>query len=125
MKKATLQSDHVVAQLKTNDGHASRNALKRHQSIIEGTSNPSFQSSPNSTHNPSPMYNETPRLSSRPATLPLVPTFERPMTKFEMLQSQSKSLATIANNLKANVEDRKTMLRAKVDVSIEKKMFLR
>jgi hypothetical protein len=42
-----------------------------------------------------------------------------------MLQSQSKSLATIANNLKADVEDRKTMLRTKVDVSIKEKMFLR
>jgi hypothetical protein len=42
------------------------------------------------------------------------------MTKSKMLQSQSKNMATIVNNLKANVEDRETMLRAKVDVSIEK-----
>jgi len=45
------------------------------------------------------------------------------MTKSKMLQSQSKSLATIASNLKANVEDQEALLRAKVDVSIEKKSF--
>ncbi len=88
--------------------------------MIEGTSSPSFQSSPNSTHNPSLMSSETPWLSSRPATPRIVPTFERPMTKSEMLQSQSKSLATIINNLKANVEDQKALLRVKVDVNINK-----
>jgi len=69
------------------------------------------------------MSNETPRLSLIPATLPLVPTFERPMTKSKMLQSQPKSLATITSNLKANVEDQKALLRAKVDVGIQKKSF--
>jgi hypothetical protein len=105
MERATLHFDHVLAQCKTTDGHASRNVLKRYQSMIEGTSSPPSQSSPNSTHNPSPMSDETLRLSSRLATPPHVPTFECPMTKFEMLQSQSKSLATIAKNLQANVED--------------------
>jgi len=33
-------------------------------------------------------------------------------------------LAIITNNLEANVEDREAMLKAKVDVNIEKKMFL-
>jgi hypothetical protein len=47
------------------------------------------------------------------------------MTKSEMLQSQSKSLATITNNLEASVEDWKALLRAKVDVRIEKKMLLK
>jgi hypothetical protein len=47
------------------------------------------------------------------------------MTKSEMLQSHSKSLANIASNLQASVEDQKALLRPKVDVSIEKKMFLR
>jgi hypothetical protein len=123
MKRATLQSEHVVTQLKIIDGHASRNVLKRRQSMIEGTSSLSFQSSPNSTHNPSPMYEETYGMSSRLVTPPPIPTFEHPMTKSEMLQSQSKSMATIVNNLEANVEDREAMLRAKVDVSIEKKVF--
>jgi hypothetical protein len=34
-------------------------------------------------------------------------------------------MAAIVSNLKANVEDRKALLRTKVDVNIEKKMFLR
>ncbi len=85
MKRATLQSDHVVAQFKTTNGHASKNVVKRHQSMIEGTSSHSFQSFPNSTHNPSPMSNETPRMSSRSATPPHVLTFEHPMTKSEMM----------------------------------------
>jgi hypothetical protein len=54
---------------------------------------------------------------------PPIPTLEHPITKFEMLQSQSKSLATIASNLEANVEDREALLRTKVDVSIERKKF--
>jgi hypothetical protein len=33
-------------------------------------------------------------------------------------------LAIIVNNLEANAEDQEAMLRAKVDVNIEKKMFL-
>jgi len=86
-KRVALQFDHVLTQLKTTNGHASRNVLKRCQSMIEGTSNPSSQSSPNSTHNPSPMSNETHGLSSRPATPPPIPILEHPMTKSEMLQS--------------------------------------
>jgi hypothetical protein len=65
MKRVTLQSDHVIAQLKTTDGHASRNVLKRHQLMIEGKSSPSFQSFPNYMHNFNPMSDETPRLSSK------------------------------------------------------------
>jgi len=87
VERATLQFDHVLAQFKTIDGHALRKVLKRHQSIIEGTSSPFSKSSPNFTHNLNPMSNETPRLSSRLATPPHVPTFERSMAKSEMLQS--------------------------------------
>ncbi len=76
-----------------------------HQSIVEGTSSPSSQSSSNYTHNPSPMSYETLWVSSRLATPPLVPILEHPMTKSEILQSQSKNMATIANNLEASVED--------------------
>ncbi len=38
--------------------------------MVEGTSNLSAQSSPNCTHDFSPMFDETPRLSSRPTTPP-------------------------------------------------------
>jgi hypothetical protein len=69
------------------------------------------------------MSDETYGLSSRPTTPPLVPTCKHPMTEFEMLQSQSKSLAAITSNLKASVEDREALLRAKVNVSIKKNDF--
>jgi hypothetical protein len=52
------------------------------------------------------------------ATTPPIPLLECPMTNSKMLQSQFKKLAIIANNLKACVEDRTTLLKAKVDVSI-------
>jgi hypothetical protein len=45
------------------------------------------------------------------------------MTKFEMLQSQSKTLATIISNFKAIVGDQEALSRQKVDVSIRKKCF--
>jgi len=122
-KRATLQSNHALAQLKTTNGHASMNVLKRCQLMIEDTSSPYFQSSPNSTDNPSCMSNETLGLSLRLVTPPLVPTFVCPMTKFEMLQSQSRTLATIANNFKAIVGNQEALSRLKVDVSIEKKCF--
>ncbi len=58
------------------------------QSMVEGTSNLSSQYFPNSAHNLNPMFDETPRLSSRLDTPPPIPTLEHPMTKSEMLQSQ-------------------------------------
>ncbi len=91
--------------------------------MIEGTSSPSSQSFPNSTHNPNLMFDETSGLSSKPITPPPIPTFKCPMTKFKMLQSQPKSMATSTSNLEASVEDREAMLRANVDVSIEKNDF--
>jgi len=48
-------------------------------------------------------------------------SIERPMTKLEMLQSQSRSLVTITNKLTASVEEWEVLLMAKVDVNIEKK----
>jgi hypothetical protein len=48
-------------------------------------------------------------------------SIKRPMTKLEMLQSQSKSLTTIANKLTASVEEQEVLLKTKVDVIVEKK----
>jgi len=36
LKKATLQCDQVLECLKATNGHATRNVLKRHQSLIDG-----------------------------------------------------------------------------------------
>jgi hypothetical protein len=46
---------------------------------------------------------------------------DRPMTKTKMLISQWKSLNTITSKLKANMKYWEVLLKAKVDVSIEKK----
>ncbi len=86
--RATLQSNNVVAQFRTTNEHASRNVLKRCQSMVEGTSSPSSQSFQNFIHNPSPMFDETHELLSRLAIAPPVTTFECTMTKSKMLQSQ-------------------------------------
>ncbi len=91
--------------------------------MIESTSNPSSQSSPNYMHNLNLMFDETFGLSSRPITPPPVPTFKRPMTKFKMLESWPKNMATITSNLEASVDDQEVVLRAKVDVSTEKNDF--
>jgi hypothetical protein len=50
-KRVALQSNHVLAQLRTINKHPLRNVLKMHQSMVEGTSNLSSQYSPNSTNN--------------------------------------------------------------------------
>jgi len=46
---------------------------------------------------------------------------KRPMSKFEMLQLQCKSLTTITNRLEVRVEDQEALLKAKVYVSIHQK----
>jgi hypothetical protein len=46
---------------------------------------------------------------------------DRPMTKTKMLISQWKSLNTIISKLEANMKYWEVLLKAKVDVSIEKK----
>ncbi len=56
-----------------------------------------------------------------PPTTSMGTSIKRPMTKLEMLQSQSKSLTTIANKLTASVEEQEVLLKTKVDVIVEKK----
>jgi hypothetical protein len=73
-KMATLQFDHVLAQLNITDVHASSNVLKWCQSMIEGTLSLSSQCSPNFTHNPNLMSNETLGLSLRFVATPPIPT---------------------------------------------------
>ncbi len=47
---------------------------------------------------------------------------ERPMNKYEMLQSLSKSLATITNKFKNGVPDQHALLfKEKVNVKLKKK----
>lgn len=53
-KKAMLQSDQVLVQLKTTYGHARDNVFKRKQSMIESTSNPTFHLSPRLSLSSSP-----------------------------------------------------------------------
>jgi hypothetical protein len=67
------------------------------------------------------MFNETLKPSSKPTTTSIGTFLDMPMTKIEMLLSQSKTLTTIANKLEANVEYQKVPLKAKVDANIEEK----
>jgi hypothetical protein len=48
-KKVMPQSDQVLTQLKTIDGHATWNVLKKQQSWRNNTTNPSSNSSPKPT----------------------------------------------------------------------------
>lgn len=83
------------------------------------TINPSSHSSPKPS--PSPMFNETLKLSSKPTTTSIGTLLDVPMTKIKMLLSQSKTLTTVANKLETNVEIQKVPLKAKVDANIEEK----
>jgi hypothetical protein len=57
------------------------------------------------------------------STPKFIDTFmERPMNKYEMLQSLSKSLATITNKFKNGVPDQHALLfKEKVNVKLKKK----
>ncbi len=48
---------------------------------------------------------------------------DRPMTKIDMVMSQTKNLATIDNKFESFVNVWEALLGAKIDVSIEKKML--
>jgi hypothetical protein len=86
-KRVALQSNHVLAQLRTINKHPLRNVLKMHQSMVEGTSNLSSQYSPNSTNNLNLVMKH---LGCHQDLIhpPPIPTLEHPMTKSKMLQSQ-------------------------------------
>jgi hypothetical protein len=87
VKKVVLQSDQVLAQLKSTNGHATQNVLKRWQILMERTTNLSYHSSPSPFLNLSPYFtsDEIARLSYIPPTTSTSTSIERPMTKLEML----------------------------------------
>jgi hypothetical protein len=76
---------------------------------------------PISTNAPNPTSDETLGLLIIPLATSTSTSIERPMTKLEMLQSQSRSLVAITNKLTVSVEEWEALLMAKVDVNIEKK----
>jgi hypothetical protein len=58
-KKVVLQNDQVLAQLKSIDGHATYNVLKRWQYLVESKTSMFYQSSSNPTFIPNLMLNGT------------------------------------------------------------------
>jgi hypothetical protein len=90
-----LQCDQVLKCLKAACGHAIRNALKKHQSLIDGTSIPILETPGSSWFEPitrksyiSPSLDSTPSGSDG----------EKSMTKSEMLHSQSKKMAIVVSH---------------------------
>lgn len=65
-----LQSEEVLMRLKSTDGHASSNVLKRRQSLIEGMALSSPTSTPQSTS--TPMHTSTTTFAPTPSSIPAV-----------------------------------------------------
>ncbi len=119
MDKATLQCDDILQRLKARDGHVSRNVLKRRHNMMDGVPIPrpttlifssleleGFTSIPN---------------ASLDSKLHVGDGGEWMMTKAEMLQSQSKSMATMASHYASTYEIRDAFLVGKVEINNEHK----
>jgi hypothetical protein len=88
-----LQYDEVLECLRATSGHATKNVLKRHQSLLYG-SLVFIPSTPSSNYvDPIPlMFNPNISLDSRP----FANDNDKLMINAKMLQIQSKSMATVA-----------------------------
>lgn len=140
-----LQSEEVLMRLKSTDGHATRNVLKRRQSLIEGmvvsssTSTPQSTSSPMSTSTVAPAPTPSSIAAAAGRTPTPTPTSsggmtsnsipsgsmplekEKNMTKSEMLHQQTSSIALLAKQYQANVEH-KGALSLRKDALIAEKL---
>ncbi len=105
----------VLAMFKVIDGHATQNIFKRHYSLTNGLTSPSFHSSPSLI---SLSYD-----TCKPSSIGT--PMERLMNKCEMLHSQSRNLATIVRKLKTNAHDQENLWKKMLDVDIEKKNTLK
>ncbi len=95
--------------------------IKSWQNLIECTTSLSYHSFPNLS--PSLIFSltldGTTWLSFIPLATSTSTSIERSVTKSKMLQSQSKSLATIANKLEASVKEWEALLKVKVNVAFK------
>ncbi len=116
-KKVVLQSYEVLAQLKATNSHATRNMFKLRKDFIVGTPSTTVISlnSPNSTKADCPSPTLRPTISPNSNKGP----FEKPKTKQEMLQLQSRSLATMASHFPMTLEIYDALLAAKMDINHE------
>jgi hypothetical protein len=91
-ERATLQCDEVLKRLRATNGHATKNVLKRCQSLLDGSlgSTPSTPSS-NYIELVPPMFNPNASLDSRPTAS----DNDKLMIKAKMLQIYSKSMVAI------------------------------
>jgi hypothetical protein len=101
------------------DSHATRNVLKWRQDFIDGRLGTVVigPSSPSSikANCPSPTF----RLAIPPSSN--IGPLERPMTKHNMLQLQSRSFATMASCFQVSLEICDALLVTKMDINHERK----
>jgi len=118
--KKVLQSDEALAQLKAaTDGHATtRNALKRRQSFIDGTTH-ALISYPTSSSIGADGPKSAPSSTSGPSSTS-TPT-DKAMTMAELLQQQSRSIVALAHQFQSSSEKRDALVAAKLEISNEKK----
>jgi len=119
LDNATFQFDDMLGHLKVTNGDASKNVLKRHQNMMDGV--PFHRLTiliSNSPKHEEFAYILSASLDSR---LLACDGGERMMTKVEMLQSQSKSMATIASHYASTSKIRDAFLAGKVELNNEHK----
>ncbi len=119
LDNATFQCDDMLGHLRVIDGDASNNVLKSHQNMMDGV--PFHRLTifiSNSPEHEEFTYILSASLDSR---LLAYDGGEQMMTKVEMLQSQSKSMATIASHYASTSKIKDAFLVGKVEINNEQK----
>ncbi len=119
LDNVTFQYDDMLGHLKVIDGHASKNALKRRRNMMDGVP----------LHRLATLISSSPKRegfasilnASLDSKLPACDGGEQMMTKAKMLQSQSKSMATMASHYASTTEIRNAFLADKVEINNEHK----
>jgi hypothetical protein len=115
-----VQSEQVFEELRSTDGHAKRNVLKRRQSIIDGT--PLTKEFPTD-----PLTPTSGSHSSGGKTLPKSPRFAEEvlklkphLTKSQLLEQQSDSLSSLATSFSVTNEKREAYIAKRMEVLAQK-----
>lgn len=122
----------LVVQLKTTDGSATKNVLKRRQSLIDGAAGGSSGTTRSIEIGVPPLLNPSPDCNNcapnpSPTAAPPNPSpsfsapIERMMSKSQMLQELFTSIALMARSFEASSEKREALFAAKLDTEVEKR----
>jgi hypothetical protein len=104
-ERATLQCDEMLECLKATYGHASRNFLKRCQSMIDGIPIPNPRMPTSTSITPKLEVSTcTPNLFKSLGFKPFTRDGEKMMFKAKMLHNQSKSMAMMASHFASAFE---------------------